>query len=273
VFHKGASQSGRIRHEWSQGRQAFRDRSFAYSLALVFPKQLWWTTVEKAGRSRRRPHLSSLLAPGFPTHRSMGVVTTSVSASSLLCQSPADRLSKSPALDTDGQAPDRGGSADATDAPGRTRHEPMSHDRPSSDGENKSSQTPRRSEGEKPTPLRKPFYTRPLLMTVLAVVLLGGTIAGVRYWQYARQYVSTDDAFIQGHIIQISPKVSAQVMQVLIDDNQEVKQGDLLVELDPRGFEVALEQAQTNEAAARGRLQQVQARLAVAKANVAQARA
>jgi membrane fusion protein (multidrug efflux system) len=95
----------------------------------------------------------------------------------------------------------------------------------------------------------------------------------VRYWQYARQYESTDDAFIQGHIIQISPKVSAQVMRVLIDDNMEVKKGDLLIELDSHDFEVALEQAQTNEAAARGRLQQAQAQLAVSKANVAQAQA
>jgi membrane fusion protein (multidrug efflux system) len=67
--------------------------------------------------------------------------------------------------------------------------------------------------------------------------------------------------------------VSAQVTRVLIDDNVEVKQGKLLIELDPRDFEVALEQAQTNEAAARGRLQQAQAQLAVSKANVAQAQA
>jgi membrane fusion protein (multidrug efflux system) len=110
-------------------------------------------------------------------------------------------------------------------------------------------------------------------MAVLAIAVLGGAVAGVRYWQYARQYESTDDAFIQGHIVQISPKVSAQVTRVLIDDNQEVKQGDLLIELDPRDFQVALEQVQTNEAAARGRLQQGQAQLAVAKANVAQAQA
>ena len=69
----------------------------------------------------------------------------------------------------------------------------------------------------------------------------------------------------------MSPKVSAQVMRVLIDDNQEVKQGDVLIELDPHDFAVALQQAQANEAAARGRLQQAQAQLAAAKAAVAQA--
>jgi membrane fusion protein (multidrug efflux system) len=129
------------------------------------------------------------------------------------------------------------------------------------------------SDGEADKPPRRPFYTRPMVMAVLVMLLIGGAIAGVRYWQYARQYESTDDAFIQGHIIQISPKVSAQVMRVLIDDNMEVKKGDLLIELDSHDFEVALEQAQTNEAAARGRLQQAQAQLAVSKANVAQAQA
>jgi len=124
------------------------------------------------------------------------------------------------------------------------------------------------SNGEADETQRRPFYTRPLLMAVLAMLLLGGAIAGVRYWQYARQYESTDDAFIQGHITQISPKVSAQVTRVLIDDNLEVKQGDLLIELDPRDFEVALEQAQTNEAAARGRLQQAQAQVRQAQLNL-----
>jgi membrane fusion protein (multidrug efflux system) len=129
------------------------------------------------------------------------------------------------------------------------------------------------ADGAAEKPHRARFFTRPLFLVVLAIVILGAAIAGVRYWQHARQYESTDDAFIQGHIIPISPKVSAQVTRVLIDDNQEVKQGDVLVELDPRDFEVALAQAQTNEAAARGRLQQAQAQLIAAKAQVAQAQA
>ena len=131
--------------------------------------------------------------------------------------------------------------------------------------------SPSNDEADKPP--RPPFYRRPLLMAVLVIVMLGVAIAGMRYWQYARQYESTDDAFIQGHIIQMSPKVSAQVTWVRIDDNMEVKQGDVLIELDPRDFAVALEQAQTQEGAARGRLQQAQAQLAVAEANAVNAQA
>jgi membrane fusion protein (multidrug efflux system) len=168
-------------------------------------------------------------------------------------------------------APHNGGQATGHGADAEVAGEPMPPERPGPDAKNGASRALPESETEKSLPLRKPIYTRPLLMAALAVVFLGLASAGVRYWQYAQQYESTDDAFIQGHIVQISPKVSAQVMRVLIDDNQEVKQGDLLIELDPRDFEVALEQAQTNEAAARGRLQQAHAQLAVAKANVAQA--
>jgi membrane fusion protein (multidrug efflux system) len=51
-------------------------------------------------------------------------------------------------------------------------------------------------------------------------------------------YVSTDDAFIEGHVVPISPKVSAHVTKVLVDDNQEVKAGDLLIELDPNDYTV-----------------------------------
>jgi membrane fusion protein, multidrug efflux system len=108
------------------------------------------------------------------------------------------------ARDTDGQAPGRGVGAHATG-------EPMPYDRPSSNGKHGLSQSFPESEEEKFPTSRRPFYTHLLLMAVLATLLLGGAIAGMRYWQYARQYESTDDAFIQGHIIQISPKVSAQV--------------------------------------------------------------
>ena len=56
-------------------------------------------------------------------------------------------------------------------------------------------------------------------------------------------YVSTDDASVEGHVIPISPKVSAHVTRVLVDDNQKVKAGDLLVELDQNDFKVRNEMA------------------------------
>lgn len=98
-------------------------------------------------------------------------------------------------------------------------------------------------------------------------VIIGGSalliaiLAGVSYWLYARQYESTDDAFIDGDIVQISPKIPAYVKKVLVKSNQFVHKGDLLVELDPTDYEAKLEQA-------KAQLQAAQSQRDVAKANL-----
>ncbi len=74
----------------------------------------------------------------------------------------------------------------------------------------------------------------------VAIVLL--VVAAFAYWLHARHYESTDDAFIESHVTPISPNVSGTVTAVHVDDNQEVKQGELLVEIDQRPFEVKLAQ-------------------------------
>jgi membrane fusion protein, multidrug efflux system len=82
------------------------------------------------------------------------------------------------------------------------------------------------------------------VLSVAAVVLVIGLIFGIRYWLYARSHESTDDAFIDGHIIQVSPKASGYVKKIYVSDNQQVNEGDLLAELDARDYEVKLQQAQ-----------------------------
>lgn len=89
------------------------------------------------------------------------------------------------------------------------------------------------------------------ILAIGAAVLLVGVIAGVVYWLYARQYESTDDAFIDGDITQVSPKVSAYVKKVDVKSNQFVHKGDLLVELDPSDLEVRLQQAKAQLETAR----------------------
>lgn len=79
------------------------------------------------------------------------------------------------------------------------------------------------------------------------VILLLATIAGLYYWIYYRKYETTDDAFIESDIVQISPKVSAFVTKVHVKDNQLVKKGDLLVELDSRDLEAKLANAQAHQ--------------------------
>ena len=84
---------------------------------------------------------------------------------------------------------------------------------------------------------------KPLLKVILAVVLIGAAVFGVRYVLHAMAYESTDDAYIEGHIVQVSPRVMGHVRKVLVNDNYMVKAGDPLVELDPADFQARLDQA------------------------------
>ena len=77
--------------------------------------------------------------------------------------------------------------------------------------------------------------------------------AGYLYW-YGQTHVSTDDAYITGHIAPVSARVGGPVVAVLVDDNQDVKAGAVLVRLDPKDYEVALAQARAAVETARGDL-------------------
>ncbi len=125
----------------------------------------------------------------------------------------------------------------------------------------------------KPSPPAKPLYKRPVLMTVLILLVVGGAIAGLLYWLNARHYETTDDAFIDGHVVSVSPRISAIVQNVYIDDNSQVKKGELLVELDPRDFQAALAQAEGNYASTQGKLQEAQSQVQVSQANIGEAQA
>ncbi len=78
------------------------------------------------------------------------------------------------------------------------------------------------------------FLTPPVF--VAAGLVAGIILAGVIYKSMC--YVSTDDAFIDGNVLVVSPKVSAHVLNILVEDNQAVPAGAALVELDPRDFEI-----------------------------------
>ncbi len=73
-----------------------------------------------------------------------------------------------------------------------------------------------------------------LVILVLAIIISVNSVF----------YKSTDDAFVEGHIITVAPRVSGPVVKLNIEDNQIVKKGDLLVEIDANDYEVKLKQAQ-----------------------------
>ena len=108
---------------------------------------------------------------------------------------------------------------------------------------------------------------RRTLFIVGALVLLVGAILGLRYWLYARAHETTDDAFIDGRIVQVSPKVSGYVAKVYVKDNQEVQSGDLIAELDARDYEAKLEQAKAALAAGEARLREAHTSVELTRAN------
>lgn len=88
---------------------------------------------------------------------------------------------------------------------------------------------------------------RKRLMTLLVVVILIAAVAyGLYYFLDARFHESTDDAYVNGNVVQITPQVTGTVIAVNADDTQTVKAGDPLVVLDPADARVALEQAEAN---------------------------
>jgi membrane fusion protein (multidrug efflux system) len=85
-----------------------------------------------------------------------------------------------------------------------------------------------------------------VIRLVLGAVLIVALIWGISVFIHSLYYESTDDAFIEGHVVTVGTKISNTVKDVLIDDNYEVKQGQLLVQIDPRDYDVQVHEAQAN---------------------------
>ena len=96
---------------------------------------------------------------------------------------------------------------------------------------------------DKNAPRKKSRIGRILvLIVVLAIMVFGG----IYLWKYLNTYESTDDAEIDGHINAISGRITGNVIEVLAEDEQVVKAGDVLVRIDPRDYEVAVAKAEAD---------------------------
>jgi membrane fusion protein, multidrug efflux system len=95
----------------------------------------------------------------------------------------------------------------------------------------------------------------------------------VYYLRFVAPYESTDDAFIDGYVTLVSSRVSGQVQQLLVRDNELVTRGQVVLEIDPRDYDARLARARADLAASRGETKQSRARVRVGEAGVMQARA
>jgi membrane fusion protein (multidrug efflux system) len=85
---------------------------------------------------------------------------------------------------------------------------------------------------------------------MIAAIVVVGLVAGFFLWRYLSSYESTDDAQADVHLSPVSARISGYVIKVNVDDNQWVEKGTVLVEIDPKDYEVAVAQAQANLASA-----------------------
>jgi membrane fusion protein (multidrug efflux system) len=101
---------------------------------------------------------------------------------------------------------------------------------------------------QKSSPLQNPRVRRGLLIAAVAIAVVATVL-----WFYYRNRETTDDAQVNGHIIPVSSKVSGNVVDVLVRDNQQVKKGQVLVRLDPRDYQVKVDEAEAAVALAEAR--------------------
>jgi membrane fusion protein (multidrug efflux system) len=120
-------------------------------------------------------------------------------------------------------------------------------------------QEKQKEENEEPKPPRKErariflrTHRKQVFIAIVIFVVL--CIAAIFLILYLRSYESTDDAQVDGHLNAISTRVMGTVSRVYVEDNQTVAAGQLLVELDPRDFQNALDQAKANLSAAAAQL-------------------
>jgi membrane fusion protein, multidrug efflux system len=111
-----------------------------------------------------------------------------------------------------------------------------------------------------------PLFKRPVFWVIAAVVLVIVLVGGILFWLHKRQYESTDDAFVDAHVVRLAAQVSGQLTAVAASDNRHVKAGALLATIEA-------DATQANVAQAKAQALQADAQIAQGEAQVVSARA
>lgn len=119
--------------------------------------------------------------------------------------------------------------------------------------ETKTTQKPDETAEEENNEDERPSYKKKRVI-VPALTAMIFFLVGIYFMVHSIYYQSTDDAFVEGHIVSIAPRVSGPVEQMLITDNQPVKKGQLLIVIDPNDYKVRLAQTKAKLSEAKAAL-------------------
>jgi membrane fusion protein (multidrug efflux system) len=127
---------------------------------------------------------------------------------------------------------------------------------------------------------KAPFWIRNGVIIAGSILLAGILFLGLHYLAESLTHESTDDAFLDGNIVSIAPRIPGQVQKVYVDQNQSVEAGTLLFEIDPRDYEIQLAQkksarvaAQANEGVIKASFELLANQVEVAEATAKQSEA
>jgi len=110
---------------------------------------------------------------------------------------------------------------------------------------------------------RQKSRRRFVIIFVVAILVIG---AGLFYW-HSTFYEDTDDAQVNGHLIQVSSRIAGNVIRVPVEENQQVKAGDVIVELDPKDYETTVQQDEANLEAAEANLESARTNVPITTVN------
>jgi membrane fusion protein, multidrug efflux system len=103
-----------------------------------------------------------------------------------------------------------------------------------------------------------------IIIGVVAVLVVGALL----FWWHSTYYEDTDDAQVSGHLAQISARIAGQVINVSVDENKQVEKGELLVEIDPKDFQVTLQKDEASLASAEANYESARAGVPITHVNV-----
>jgi membrane fusion protein, multidrug efflux system len=119
----------------------------------------------------------------------------------------------------------------------------------------------------KPSPKKPHPKRKGLIVAALGIGAIAAGSAGYKWWQYASIHQETDNATVMGRVHPVSSRIPGTVQQILVNDNQLVKKGQMLVKLDPRDYKIRFQQAVADLDAAKSKANTAKVNITLAGKN------